>query len=86
MVQVQEKNLGLKVGWVTGDDVLSTFKQLAHDRITYLDGDNEGAYLVDETVEFLKDPEGFDIVSAQAYLGARAIKVGLDHGCDIIIC
>ncbi|KAF7555018.1 hypothetical protein G7Z17_g2517 [Cylindrodendrum hubeiense] len=82
----REKDLKLKIGWVTGDDVLSSFKQSVNTGITHLDGDNEGSYLVGETVEFLKDPEGFEIVSAHAYLGARAIKAGLDRGCDIIVC
>lgn len=42
--------------------------------------------LAKDTVSFLDDRNGMPIVSANAYLGGRAIKRGLQEGADIIIC
>ena len=56
-------------------------KQLPH-----LDEVNPDVNLHKNTLSFLDDPENMPVVSANAYLGYRAIKAGLDEGADIIIC
>jgi hypothetical protein len=53
---------------------------------THLDHDNANIKLADDALDFLDHPEAMPIVSANAYLGYRAIKKGLDEGADIIIC
>lgn len=83
---VREQKLSLKVGWVSGDDVLPGFQKAVKSGVLHLDGDNEASFLSKETAEFVKNPSSFEVVSANAYIGARGIKRALDLGCDIIIC
>lgn len=45
-----------------------------------------GVQLGDDSTSFMDNSEGMPIVCANAYLGYRAIKKGLDEGADIIIC
>lgn len=54
--------------------------------LPHLDHANPQVKLEKNTLSFLQDPENMPIVSANAYLGYRAIKLGLDSGADIIIC
>lgn len=74
------------MGWVSGDDILPGFEKLRTIGLNHLDGEDKGIKLIDETSRFIKEPEKFEVVSAHAYIGARAIKRGLDLGCNIIIC
>lgn len=52
----------------------------------HLDKNNEDVHLIKDTLGFLDEPEKKPIIVANAYLGYRAIKRGLDEGADIIIC
>lgn len=52
----------------------------------HLDNANKGVHLDKNTLAFLDHPDEMPIVTANAYLGYRAIKRGLDEGADIIIC
>lgn len=54
--------------------------------LPHLDEVNPDVNLHKSMLSFLDDPESMPIVSANAYLGYRAIKAGLDEGADIIIC
>jgi hypothetical protein len=83
---VKEKKLNLKVAYVSGDDLLETHYDLVTSEkgLRHLDGDKD--YISKSIHEkFLKDPKK-SIVTAHAYLGARAITRGLREGADIIIC
>lgn len=79
--------MDLKVGYVSGDDL----KPMLVDRIASGSGlgiehlDSEKAFLSSQHEDFIRDPKR-GIVSAHAYLGARAIRKGLEEGADIIIC
>jgi hypothetical protein len=53
--------------------------------VPHLDELNPNVKLAKNTDNFFGDPNK-PIVSANAYLGARAIKKGLDEGADIICC
>ena len=64
----------------------STFQGSLTKGVKHLDGDNLAPFLAAVTVSFLKEPEKFSLVSAHAYIGARAIKRPLDLGSDIVIC
>lgn len=55
-------------------------------RLPHLDGDNANITLEPNSLDFLSRSEQMPIVSANAYLGYRAIKAALDAGADIIIC
>jgi hypothetical protein len=51
----------------------------------HLDSENEGVSLAQNVADLL-DTKGKPIVSANAYLGARAIVKGLELGADVVIC
>lgn len=85
---INEKGLDLKVAWVSGDDLMPTIHELLSSEkevLKHLDGDNSNVRLAEHAADFLDDPQK-PIVSAHAYLGARAIRKGLEEGADIIIC
>lgn len=54
--------------------------------LSRLDSDNANIQYENDTLSFLDHPNTMPVVSANAYLGYRAIKKGLDTGADIIIC
>ncbi|KAK3651503.1 hypothetical protein LTR56_005645 [Elasticomyces elasticus] len=87
---VDAKGLDLKVAYVHGDDLMyKVHDLLSKDEkggLPHLDKDNTNVKLEKDTDVFLENPDTMPIVSANAYLGMRAIKKGLDEGADIIIC
>lgn len=86
---VREKAYGLRVAYVDGDDLMPRIQELlrrdARGRLPHLDVENEAVQLAKGTDSFLEDPNK-QIVAANAYLGCRAIRRGLEEGADIIIC
>lgn len=84
----KEKNLNLEIAYVEGDDLLPRISDLLEksERLSHLDSINPNVQLVPDSDTFMHDPENMPIVSANAYLGIRAIKRGLEQGADIIIC
>ncbi|KAK3071673.1 hypothetical protein LTR53_008213 [Teratosphaeriaceae sp. CCFEE 6253] len=87
---VQAKNLDLTVAYVHGDDCMTKVHDLLskdeEGQLPHLDLSNTNVKLEKDTDVFLDHPDSMPIVSANAYLGMRAIKRGLDEGADIIIC
>ena len=79
-----------KVAWVEGDDLIEEVREAAAkgEVVAHLDSANTevGDRLPGNVRDFLSGGKGKDVVSANAYLGARAIKRALDEGADIIIC
>jgi hypothetical protein len=87
--QVKEKGYDLKVAFVSGDDLLpvlgNDLTALKTALPPHLDSDNPDVKLPWNTLDPLQDKD-ISLVSANAYLGARAIVQGLRMGADIIIC
>lgn len=83
-----DKKLSLKVAYVEGDDLFPQVSDLLQksQRLSHLDDSNPNVRLEPGSETFMEDPAGMPIVSANAYLGMRAIKLGLEQGADIIIC
>ncbi|KAK5055116.1 hypothetical protein LTR84_012864 [Exophiala bonariae] len=82
------KRLGLKIAYVFGDDLLQEVKtELAETGKlpSHLDSENDKVSLAENATALL-DTKGKPLVSANAYLGARAIVKGLELGADVIIC
>ncbi|KAL2850618.1 hypothetical protein BJY01DRAFT_209965 [Aspergillus pseudoustus] len=88
----QEKNLCLRVAYLSGDDlypVLGPNMPATKDQLTHLDVSNPSATPASLTYAFLRgtpDGKAIPMVSAHAYLGARGILHGLRAGADIILC
>lgn len=87
---VASKGLDLTVAYVEGDDLLSRAYELlgtsSEEKLQHLDKGNADIKLAKDTKAFLSEKESMPIVSANAYLGIRAIRKGLDEGADIVIC
>lgn len=66
--------------------MLPHFQEAIKEGLLHLDGENDASFLSRETAEFVKAPNKFHVVAANAYVGARGIKRALDLGCDIVIC
>lgn len=84
---VKEKELQLKVAYVFGDDLTEAIQEDVERSGTlpkHLDSDSAKATLPDNTTALLN--KDHPIVSAHAYLGARAIVRALELGADIVIC
>ncbi|MCJ1477258.1 hypothetical protein MMC13_005929 [Lambiella insularis] len=74
---VTEKNLDLSIAYVSGDDVMETVVQQlesGRDVLQHLDGE---ATVSPQHAKYLEDPQK-TLVSAHAFLGARAIRRGLE--------
>ena len=69
-------DLDAEVAWIEGDDLL--------DRLEALQQDGEPLAHM-ETGRPLKDLDA-RIMSANAYLGARGIRLALEQGADLVIC
>ena len=85
---VTEKGYNLKVGYVSGDNLLEeTRSEIARTgRLPpHLDEENNEVTLNEHAKDLLETTKK-PIVSSNAYLGARAIVAGLHAGADIIIC
>ncbi|PNP76201.1 hypothetical protein FNYG_10490 [Fusarium nygamai] len=80
------KGYPLSVAYVEGDDLFPRLQELlSSNDLKHLDSENKQIHLSTRSQSFPpKDPR--DIVSANAYLGSRAIRAGLEAGADIIIC
>lgn len=85
---VTEKGYNLKVAYVSGDNLMKEVTTELHSTgqlPKHLDAENSKVTLQAHADDLL-DTKGKPIVSANAYLGARAILKGLQIGADIIIC
>ncbi|KAJ5144624.1 DUF1446 domain-containing protein [Penicillium atrosanguineum] len=87
---VSEKNLKLRVAYLSGDDLypaLGPNMPTTKEKLRHLDSVNTSTVPAELTYAFL-DNGGVPVpmVSAHAYLGARGIVDGLRQGADIIIC
>jgi hypothetical protein len=84
---VTSKGYNLKVAYVSGDNLLSEVSaSLSSGTLPkHLDAENDKVHLQPHATDLL-DTKGKPLVSANAYLGARAILAGLKAGTDIIIC
>ncbi|GAP85154.2 putative DUF1446-domain-containing protein [Rosellinia necatrix] len=84
-----ERGYKLKVAYVEGDNLLpivhDIIKPDSKGRLPHFDSQNDRVTLAKDTDNFLQDPNK-KIVAANAYLGCRAIRRGLELGADIIIC
>lgn len=85
---MREKKLDLKVAFVSGDDLLpvlgNDLASLKQNIPPHLDSDNPDVKLPWNILG--PESSSVPLVSANAYLGARAIVQGLRIGADIIIC
>lgn len=85
---VNDKGLNLKIAYVHGDNLMEEVKtelEKTGRLPQHLDGGNDGVTLAQNMTDLL-DMKGKPIVSANAYLGARAIVEGLKLGADVVIC
>ncbi|EEH36004.2 hypothetical protein PAAG_00327 [Paracoccidioides lutzii Pb01] len=91
-VEVQKlvniRGYDLKVAYVSGDNLLNEVRGNLSKSGTlpaHLDSNNSQVRMQEHTDDLL-DTRGKPVVSANTYLGARAIVKGLEVGADIIIC
>lgn len=85
---VSSRGYDLKVAYVGGDNLLDEVRDSLTKTGTlpaHLDSSNPEIQTQAHTNDLL-DTQGKPVVSANAYLGARAIVKGLEAGADIIIC
>lgn len=90
LVQVAEKNLKLSIAYVDGDNQMHRvghiIASIRNGAYRHIDEANPDIQLSDKPPEFLDDTKSSSVVCANAYLGFRAIKRGLDEDADIVIC
>ncbi|KKZ68677.1 hypothetical protein EMCG_05712 [[Emmonsia] crescens] len=85
---VNSRGYDLKVAYVAGDNLLDEVRDSLAKTGTlpaHFDSNNPDIQTQAHTNDLL-DTKGKPIVSANTYLGARAIVKGLEAGADIIIC
>ncbi|KAI1429019.1 DUF1446-domain-containing protein [Xylaria sp. FL1777] len=84
-----EKGYNLRIAYVEGDNLLSVVYDIvkpdSQGQLPHLDSANNQVKLIKDSDNFLHD-QNKKIVAANAYLGCRAIRRGLEKGADIIIC
>ncbi|SMR43947.1 unnamed protein product [Zymoseptoria tritici ST99CH_3D1] len=83
---VKSKNLDLKVAFVEGDNLMHKVDGILNEALSHLDHENSNVQLAKDTQRFLQDRERMPVISANAYLGGRAIRRALEEGADIVIC
>ena len=88
---VRSKNLDLTVAYVEGDKLLPRINEILTKTtddvdLPHLDKNNADIKLEKDSRVFLDHPDRNPIISANAYLGGRAIRKGLEEGADIVIC
>ncbi|KAJ5543188.1 hypothetical protein N7461_009191 [Penicillium sp. DV-2018c] len=86
---IQQKNLKLRVAYLSGDDLYAKFgpnMPQSAAALQHLDAENESVKPGPLTYAFTHSDKPIPMVSAHAYLGARGIVDGLRRGADIIIC
>ena len=88
---VRSKNLDLTVAYVEGDNLLPRIDEILSKTtddvdLPHLDKNNANIKLEKDSRVFLDHPDRNPIISANAYLGGRAIRKGLEEGADIVIC
>jgi hypothetical protein len=74
---VKEKNLNLKVAWVSGDEVLPAIKKAQETGSSKFENICTGEVLSDWK---------FEPLYAQAYLGGLGIALAFEKGADIVVC
>lgn len=84
--KINLKGFKLRVAYVEGDNLMHKVHHLLSQSLVHLDSANPDVQYDKNTASFLDSPEEMPILAANAYLGYRAIKKGLDEGADIIIC
>ncbi|KAJ5745463.1 hypothetical protein N7520_010645 [Penicillium odoratum] len=85
---VKERGYNLVVAYVEGDCLMNKVNDLlkpTEGKLPHLDSNNPDVHLESNATSFIGDPKR-PIVSANAYLGIRAITAGLRESADIIIC
>ncbi|OMP82118.1 hypothetical protein BK809_0006428 [Diplodia seriata] len=84
---ISQRGYDLKVAYVEGDNLTSVVKEqlIRGELLPQLDSENPDIPTPKDATA-LENTSDHPVVSANAYLGAREIKVGLGLGADIIIC
>jgi hypothetical protein len=79
---IDKHNYGLKVAYVSGDNITHRVRSSLMDRGKLPDS------FIDMSGKNHKDAKftGDEVLACTAYIGARAIVKGLENGADIIIC
>lgn len=84
---VREKGYNLSVAYVSGDNVVEDIRNLVTDSnvgsLAHLDSSSKQTERFTSLADLVGTPA--DIVSANAYLGARSIVTAFQHGADIVI-
>ncbi|OJD32249.1 uncharacterized protein BKCO1_400001, partial [Diplodia corticola] len=84
---ISQRGYDLKVAYVEGDNLTSLVQEqlLRGELLPQLDSENPDIPTPKDALA-LENTSDHPVVAANAYLGAREIKVGLGLGADIVIC